>query len=97
MRKSLAEFEKNYIKATEIDSGVRKNNQLILPVFQKLISHSLKPLELILRFLTDTDIMAIACTCRTIYKYLYHHLRLVYSPLGFRLSRYLRPVVILKH
>ena len=39
-----------------------------------------------LQFLDDNDILNVAATCRAIY-------RMVYSPLGFRFIRQLRPIV----
>ena len=50
---------------------------------------SYRTFEYLLQFLDDADLMSLASTCRVIY-------HLVYSPLGYRLIRYLRPIVCVK-
>jgi len=70
------------------------NNQNFLSVFVRVASQSFKPIELLLRFLDDQDLLNLATTCQTVYRYLCHNPRFIYSPLGYRMMRYFRPVVI---
>lgn len=42
---------------------------MIIQVLIKAISHSIKPLECMLKFLDDHDIMSVATTCRALYRY----------------------------
>lgn len=46
------------------------NNQNILSIFVKIASVSFKPMESLLRFLDDSDILNVAATSQTLYKYL---------------------------
>ena len=44
------------------------NNQNLLSLFVKIASTSFKPIELILRFIDDTDILSIATTCQSLFR-----------------------------
>lgn len=44
------------------------NNQTILATFVKVVSVSFKPIELLLRFLEDSDILTLASTCQSVYR-----------------------------
>lgn len=45
------------------------NNQTLLTTFVQVVSVSFKPIELILRFLEDSDILELASTCQSIYRF----------------------------
>lgn len=44
------------------------NNQNILSVFVKIASTSFKPIELILRFIDDEDILNLATSCQSLFR-----------------------------
>ena len=50
---------------------VHDNHQKIMTIFAKIASGSFKPIELVLRFLEDQDILSFAFSCQSIYRY--HH------------------------
>ena len=70
------------------------NNQNLLSIFVKVTSTSFKPIELILRFIDDPDILNLASTCQSMYRYFLPYSRMIYSPLGYRIIRSLRPVLV---
>jgi hypothetical protein len=45
------------------------NNQNILSIFVKVASTSFKPIEMILRFIDDADILSLASTSQSLYRY----------------------------
>lgn len=45
------------------------NNQHLLSAFVKITATSFKPIELILRFLEDADILNLAATCQSLFRY----------------------------
>jgi hypothetical protein len=45
------------------------NNQTLLATFVKVVAVSFKPIELLLRFLEETDILTLASTCQSLYRY----------------------------
>jgi hypothetical protein len=47
------------------------NNQNLLSVFVRVASVSFKPIEALLRLLDDRDILSLASTCQTIYRYFF--------------------------
>lgn len=49
------------------------NNQNLLSIFVRVISVSFKPIELILRFIDDADILNLAATCQTLYRLVLPH------------------------
>lgn len=44
------------------------NNQSVLSIFVRIVSVSFKPIEAVLRFLDDSDLMSVAASCQTLYK-----------------------------
>lgn len=49
------------------------NNQHLLPILHNVINNNFKALEFILRFLDDKDIICVASTCQTLYRYHMHN------------------------
>ena len=65
---------------------VHDNHQKIMSVFVKVISTSFKPIELVLRFIEDADVLNLATTCQTIYRYFYKNIDLFTRLLDSELS-----------
>lgn len=86
LKNNLQQFEQFYVTVAGIDNATQANNQIVAPKFMKIfMTNSYQTLHYLLCFLSDSEIMSIAACCRAAY-------RLVYSPLGFRLMRQLRPI-----
>jgi hypothetical protein len=49
------------------------NNQTLLATFVKVVSVSFKPIELLLRFLEESDLFTLAATCQSLYRYPIYH------------------------
>ena len=99
---SLQHFEEYYSEVplhlyqiSRMDNGIQYNNHRVIPTLVKVLTsthtgthNSYRILQYTLQFMTDTDILSLAASCRVLY-------RLFYSPLGYRLLVHLRPITII--